>query len=153
MCELSVRIALWIINTRSIFSLVLLKIFWNFWNSSRKKSTQKQPFSGVYKIDVLKKFANFTKKFQCWSHFLKKSPEIKRLQHRCFPVNSEKLLTTSFLPSTSGGVGVCLLKCFTFRSLTNSYLTVWSFSILIAKTICAISISCFSIFSITCFFY
>ena len=122
---------------------MLLKIFWNFWNSSRKKSTQKQPFSGVYKIDVLKKFANFTKKFQCWSHFLKKSPEIKRLQRRCFPVNFAKLLRTSFLQSTSGGVGVCLLKFFTFRSSTNSYVIVWSFSRLIAKTICTISISCF----------
>ena len=131
--------ALWIIYTRIIFSLVLLKIFWNFWNSSRKKSTQKQPFSGVYKIDVLKKFANFTKKHQCWSHFLKKSPEIKRLQHRCFPVNFVKLLRTPFLQSISGGVGVFLLKCFTFRSSTNSYLIVWSFSMLIAKTICALS--------------
>ena len=115
---------------------------------------QKQPFSGVYKLDVLKKIANFTKKFQCWSHFLKKSPEIKRLQHRCFPVTFAKLLRTSFLQSTSGGVGVCLLKCFTFRSSTNSYLIVWSFSMLTAKTICAISIFCFSItcFSVTCFF-
>ena len=136
MCELPFSTALWIINTRSIFSLALLKIFWNFWNSSRKKSTQKQSFSGVYKIDVLKKFANFTKKFHYWSHFLKKSPEIKRLQRRCFPVNFAKLLRTSFLQTTSGRVGVCLLKCFTFRSSANSYLTVWSFSMLIAKTIC-----------------
>ena len=36
---------------------------------------------------------------------------------------------------------------------TNSYLIVWSFFTLIAKTIFAISISCFSIFSITIFFY
>ena len=113
---------------------MLLKIFWNFWNSSRKKSTQKQPFSGVYKIDVLKKFANFTKKHQCWSHFLKKSPEIKRLQHRCFPVNFVKLLRTPFLQSTSGRVS--LLKYFMFRSSTNSYLIVWSFSMLISKTTC-----------------
>ena len=153
MCELPFSIALWIINTRSIFSLVLLKIFWNFWNSSIKKSTQKQPFPGVYKIDVQKKFANFTKTFHCWSYFLKKSPEIKRLQHRCFPVNFASLLRTPFLQSTSGGVGVCLLKCFTFRSSMNSYLIVWSFSMLIAKTVCVISISCFSIFSIACFFY
>ena len=134
MCEFPFSIALWIINTRSIFSLALLKIFWNFWNSSRKKSTQKQPFSGVYKIDVLKKFANFTKKHQCWSHFLKKSPEIKRLQHRCFPVNFVKLLRTPFLQSTSGRVS--LLKYFMFRSSTNSYLIVWSFSMLISKTTC-----------------
>ena len=124
LCELLFSNALWIINTRSIFSLVPLKIFWNFWNSSRKKSTQKQAFSGVYKIDILKKFANFTKKFQCWSHFLKKSPEIKRLQHRCFPINVAKLLRAPFLQSTSGEVGVSLLKCFTFRSSANSHLIV-----------------------------
>ena len=78
--------------------------------------------------------------------------KIKRLQYRCFPVNFAKLLRTPFLQSTSGGVGVCLL-CFTFRGLVNSYLIVWSFSMLIAKTICDISISCFSTFFITCFFY
>ena len=36
---------------------------------------------------------------------------------------------------------------------TNLYLIVWNFFIVIAKTILAISISCFSIFSITIFFY
>ena len=41
-----------------------------------------------------------------------KSPEIKRLQHRCFPVKSVKLLRTPFLQNTSGGVGVCLFKKF-----------------------------------------
>ena len=40
---------------------MLLKIFWNFWNSSRKKSTQKQPFSSVYKVDVLKKIRKLHK--------------------------------------------------------------------------------------------
>ena len=58
------------------------------------------------------KFANFKKKFQYWSHFLKMSPEIKRLQHRCFCVNFAKPLRTLFLHITSGGVGVCLFKCF-----------------------------------------
>ena len=82
LCELPFRIALWIIYTRSIFSLVIFKIFWNFWNNSRNKYTQRQPFSGVYKIDVLKETANFTKKHQCWSHFLEKSPEIKRLRNK-----------------------------------------------------------------------
>ena len=115
--ELPFSIALWIIYTRNIFSLVLLEIFWNFWNSSRKKSTQKQPLSGVYKIDVL----NFTKKHQCWNHFLKKSPEIKRPQHKCFPVNLAKLLRTPFWQSTSGGAGVCLLKSFTFRSSQKGF--------------------------------
>ena len=75
--------------------------------------------------------------------FKKSLQKIKRLQHRCFPVNFAKLLRTSRLQSTSSGVGVCLLKFFTFRSSTNSYLIVWSFSRLIANTICTISISCF----------
>ena len=35
MYEPPFSIALWIIYTRSLFSLVLLKIFWYFWNSSR----------------------------------------------------------------------------------------------------------------------
>ena len=106
------------------FFLVLLKIFWSFWDSSRNKSAHKQLFSGVYKIDVLKKFANYTKKDQCWSHFLKKCPEIKRLQHRCLTANNAKLLRTpSFLKSTFGRVWVCLLKSFTFRSSQKGFWT------------------------------
>ena len=101
MCELPFSIALWTVYTRSIFSLVLLKIFQNFRNTSRKKSTQKQLFSRVLQDRFLKKFANFTSKHQCWSHFLIKSPEKKRLQNRCFPVNFAKLLRTPFLQNTS----------------------------------------------------
>ena len=65
----------------------------------------------------------------------------------------EAFKSTIFTEHFRYEVGNSLLKCFTFRSLTNSYLIVWSFSMLIAKTICVISISCFSIFSITIFFY
>ena len=101
MCELPFSIALWAIYTKSIFSLVLLKIFQNFRKTSRKKSTQKQLFSRVLQDRFLKKFANFTSKHQCWSYFLTKSPEIKRLQNRCFPVNFAKLLRTPFLQNTS----------------------------------------------------
>ena len=140
MCELPFSTALWIINTRSIFSLVLLV----YTEAAILRCLQDACPEKIRKLH---------REIPVLESLLKKSPEIKRLQHRCFPVNFEKLLRTSFLPTTSGGVGVYLLKCFTFRSLTNSYLTVWSFSILMAKTICAISISCFSIFSITCFFY
>ena len=45
-----------------------------------------------FKIGALKKFANFTGKYLCWSLFLKKlDPQVcnfikRRLQHRCFPV-------------------------------------------------------------------
>ena len=82
-----------------------LKIFEAVLEKNVSKSSRSQVF---YKIDVLKKFANFTKKQQSCSHFLKKSPEVKRFQHRCFPVNFAKLLRTPFLQSISGGVGVCL---------------------------------------------
>ena len=47
MCGFPFRIAVWAIYTRSFFSLVLLKIYWNFRTISRKKFTKKQPFSGV----------------------------------------------------------------------------------------------------------
>ena len=51
------------IYIRSICSLVLLKIFSNIQNSSRKKSTVRSSLSQVfYKIGVLKKFAKFTRK-------------------------------------------------------------------------------------------
>ena len=138
---------------KHFFSLLLLKIFRNFWNISRKKSMQERPFSGVYKIDVLKKFANFTKKFQWWSHFLKVSRN-KETPAQVFSCEfCEAFKSTIFTEHLRYEVGVSLLKCFTFRSSTNSYLIVWSFSMLIAKTIWAISISFLSIFSITCFFY
>ena len=65
----------------------------------------------------------------------------------------EAFKSTIFTEHLRYEVGVFLLKYFTFRSSTYSYLIVWSFSMLITKTICAISISFFSIFSVTCFFY
>ena len=37
-----------------------------------------------FKINVLKNFANFTGKHQCWSLFLIKLQGLRRLQHRCF---------------------------------------------------------------------
>ena len=51
-----------------------------------------------FKIDVLKDFANFTGKHQCWSlacNFIK-----KRLQHRCFPVKFANFLRTPFFYRT-----------------------------------------------------
>ena len=52
MCELPFSIALWIIYIRSFFSLVLLKIFWNFRNSSRKNQRRSSRSQVFYKIDV-----------------------------------------------------------------------------------------------------
>ena len=47
MSDLPFSIALWTICSRSIFSLVFLKVFWNFQNISRKQSMGRQLFSGV----------------------------------------------------------------------------------------------------------
>ena len=111
--ELPFRIVVWTIYTRSIFSLVLLRISWNFRITSRKESMVRSSRSLVlFKIGILKKFAKFTRKHQCWSHFLIFSRK-KRLQHRCFPVTYAKLLKTPILQNILGGVGVCLRKCFT----------------------------------------
>ena len=58
---------------------------------------------------VLKNFSKFTGKWLCQSLFLNKvaglRPETfekKRLWHRCFLVNSGKLLRTPFLQNTCG---------------------------------------------------
>ena len=92
-------------------------------------------FSGVYEIDILKKFANFTNsEILVLESLFKKVSRNKETPTQVFPVNFVKLLRTPFLQSTSGRVS--LLKYFMFRSSTNSYLIVWSFSMLISKTTC-----------------
>ena len=48
-----------------------------------------------YKIDALKNLAIFTGKHLCWRYFLINFIK-KRLQHRCFPVNIAKCLSTAF---------------------------------------------------------
>ena len=48
-----------------------------------------------YKIDALKNLAIFTGKHLCWRFFLINFIK-KRLQHRCFPVNIAKCLSTTF---------------------------------------------------------
>ena len=62
---------------------------------------QKQPFADVFKISVLKNFANFILKHLWWSFLLKKVAALKarnfikkKLQHRCFPVYIAKFLRT-----------------------------------------------------------
>ena len=92
-------------------------------------------FSGVYEIDILKKFANFTNsEILVLESLFKKVSRNKETPTQVFPVNFVKLLRTPFLQSTSGRVS--LLKYFMFRSSTNSYLIVWRFSMLISKTTC-----------------
>ena len=95
MCEFLFSIALWVIYTRSILLLVL---FWNFWNSSRKNSRRRSRSKVFYKTDVLKKICKLHK----GSPVLQ--PVLKRLQHRCFPMNFAKMLRATLLQSTSVGV-------------------------------------------------
>ena len=58
-----------------------------FWSETNKSS-----LSQIFlKIGVLKSFANFTGKHQCWSLFV-----VKRLQHRCFSVKFSKFLRILF---------------------------------------------------------
>ena len=50
---------------------------------------QKQPPEVFYKKGVLKNFARFTEKRQCWSLVFNKVVglrPVKRFHHRCFPV-------------------------------------------------------------------
>ena len=94
--ELPFSIALWTICSRSIFRWCTQKSFEIF-----KTLLEKNPCGGscclvFCKIGVLKIFANFARKHPCWSHFVVKPPEVKRLQDRCFPMNFTKLLRTTF---------------------------------------------------------
>ena len=62
-----------------------------------------------YKKGVLRNFTKFTGKHLCQSFFFNKVAGLrpatllmKRLWHRCFPVNFVKVIRTSFLQNTSG---------------------------------------------------
>ena len=58
----------------------------------KRSNSRSQMF---YKIDALKNLAIFTGKHLCWRFFLINFIK-KRLQHRCFPVNIAKCLSTTF---------------------------------------------------------
>ena len=82
------------------FSLIIFKWF-----------LQKQALGGVLlKKVVVRSFAKFTGN-RPWPATLLK----KRLWHRCFPVNFEKLLKIPCLQNTSGG-------CFCFQRQHPSYI-------------------------------
>ena len=62
--------------------------FWISPNTSRKRPTVRSNRSQVfYNIGILKESAKFTQKQQCWSHFWRKPPDIRRLQRKFFPEN------------------------------------------------------------------
>ena len=74
----------------SLDMLTFRRCHYLFWSSHSQKS---------FKIGVLKNFANFTRKHLFLFNKvagLRAATLLKRCQHRCFPVKSEKLLRTPF---------------------------------------------------------
>ena len=65
-------------------------IFWCFVPVGKRSNSGSQMF---YKTDAITNLAIFTRKHLCWSFFLINLIK-KRLQHRCFPVNIAKCLST-----------------------------------------------------------
>ena len=87
------------------FRIAFLVCFWEYvWFTSyvacyycvfrvvKHSNSRSQMFC---KIDALKNLAIFTGKDLCWRFFLINFIK-KRLQHRCFPVNIAKCLSTAF---------------------------------------------------------
>ena len=72
------------------FFIGVLKFFLKFQKHLKKPTVTSDRSQTFYKIGILKRSAKFTRKQQCRSHFLKKSPETKRHQHRLFPGNFAK---------------------------------------------------------------
>ena len=116
-------------------------------------------FSGVLQDGFPAKIGKLYKETTVWRHILKKSPEIKRLQHRCFPVNFVKLLRTPFFTehlqwswSLRLGVHEKVFEWLTVNEfLSNSMEFLHANSKNCLRFSC-ISISCFYIFSIIIFF-
>ena len=81
-------------NNEALFELFSYAVFWE---------KQKQLPDVFYKKSVLKKFPIFTGNYLCSSLFLIKlqtlrpATLLKRLQHKCFPVNIAKFLRTPIL--------------------------------------------------------
>ena len=63
-----------------------------------------------YKIDALKNLAIFTGKHLRWRFLLTKFIK-KRLQHRCFPVNIAKCLSTAFYTEHSRSLDFLEILC------------------------------------------
>ena len=90
------------------FSSILIRSF--SFKSRGYSSSRSNHWQIFLKIGVLKNFAIFTWKHLCWSLYLitleawwPATLLKKRLQHRCFLVNTAKFLRAAFLQNTSGG--------------------------------------------------
>ena len=82
--------------------MVLLKTFLIIYPKNDKQNSNKSVPS-FYKIGILKNFAKFTRKHQCWNLFLNKFSGLQpatlfnySLQRRCLPVNYPKFLIMPF---------------------------------------------------------
>ena len=83
--------------------------------------------------DVLRNFEKFTGKHLCQRLFFNKVAGLrhatllkKRLWHRCFPMNFEKFLRTSFLTPflTPFFLGDCFWICLHYLFIKHKYLTI-----------------------------
>ena len=158
MHELPFRIAVWTIYTRSIFWLVLLRIFWNFGNTSSKESMVRSSRSLVFnKISILKKFAKLTRKHQCWSHFLIVSRN-KETPAQVFSCELWKAFKNTFFTKHPWWSWSLSQKKFYIVGVHRKVFDWLAANELLSRsknylhTSC-VSISNFSIFCITCFFY
>ena len=90
------------------------------------RSSRLQTF---FKIDILKNVAIFAGKHLCWSLFILKFFNKKRLQSRCFLVNIAKFLRTAFFRAPPVAASNCLTtRRQTFRPCFCRYLTLSPFS-------------------------
>ena len=103
------KITIWICNWRSENAAE------NYSRSCSRCKCRSSRSQMFFKIGVLRNFAIFTVKQLCWSLFLIKLQDRsscnfikKRLQHRCFPVNTANFLRTPILQNSSEG---CFYKC------------------------------------------
>ena len=110
---------------------IAFKKFWYFpfltFVVSGSRMYRSSRFQLFFKIGILKNFAIFTGRHFCWSLFNKVAGlqgcniMIRRLQHRCFPLNIAKKFRLAFYIEQLCWLllnlqGVCLLTSFVFIS-------------------------------------
>ena len=149
MYELPFRITVWTIYTRSIFSRVLLKIFWNFRNTSRKKSTVRSSLSQAFYNKCHEKVRKIEKKTPMLESLFNKISRNKESSTQVFSCEFCEALKNTFFTEDlrwSCSLKNVLLQAFTKRFLmANSYLG--------GKTICTLLVSPFRFLHFFYFFY
>ena len=108
--------------------IFLLKWFFVKWiiqvNLDSLYDFQKQPPEVFYKKDAYQNFVKYTQKHLYQSFFfikvggLRSATLLKRLWHKCFPVNFVKFSKKPFLENTSGRL-LLDFHCFTKLCITN----------------------------------